>query len=54
MWAKCDVVVTVGLGRLDRVRTKGPGGQRLYIQPVLPPATLAAIQAGVKAALGLP
>jgi mRNA interferase MazF len=24
MWAKCDVVVTIALARLERVRTKGP------------------------------
>jgi uncharacterized protein YifN (PemK superfamily) len=53
MWAKCDVVVTVALARLDRVRTKGPQGQRIYSMPVLPEATLAAVRGGVKAALGL-
>lgn len=53
MWAKCDVVVTIALARLDRVRMKGPQGQRLYSTPMLPMATLAAVQAGVKAALGL-
>jgi mRNA interferase MazF len=54
MWAKCDVVVTVALTRLDRVRTRGPQGQRLYSAPVLASATFAALQACVKAALGLP
>lgn len=54
MWAKCDVVVTVALRRLDRVRTKGPQGQRIYSSPALAPATFAALQACVKAALGLP
>lgn len=54
MWAKCDVVVTVALRRLDRVRTKGPQGQRVYSTPALAPASFAAVQACVKAALGLP
>ena len=53
MWAKCDVVVTVALGRLDRVRTKGPQGERVYSTPALAPATFAALQACVRAALGL-
>ncbi len=54
MWAKCDVVVTVAQWRLDRVRKKGPQGQRIYSIPALAPATFAALQACVKAALGLP
>lgn len=54
MWAKCDVVVTVALRRLDRVRAKGPQGQRIYPMLELPPATFAAVRTAVKAALGLP
>lgn len=53
MWAKCDMVATVALARLDRVRTRGPQGHRIYSTPVLAPATFAAVQAAVKAALGL-
>lgn len=54
IWAKCDVVATVALRRLDRVRTKGPQGQRIYSTPALVPETFAALQICVKAALGLP
>ncbi len=54
MWAKCDVVATVARARLDRVRARGPQGQRTYSVPMLPPAAFAAVQVAVKAALGLP
>lgn len=53
VWAKCDVVVTVALRRLDRVRSRGPEGQRIYTAPALTPATFAAVQACVRVALGL-
>jgi uncharacterized protein YifN (PemK superfamily) len=47
MWAKCDLVAAVSFARLDRVRF---GGQFHTYQ--MPPADLAAILAGVRAALG--
>jgi len=53
MWAKCDMLATVGLIRLDRVRVRGPGGGWQHQVFQVPPTDLAAILAGVKAALGL-
>lgn len=52
IWAKCDMVQTVGLARLDRVKAKIQG-QRVYQAFQLGEAELAAILAGVRAALGL-
>jgi uncharacterized protein YifN (PemK superfamily) len=52
IWAKCDMVLTVALTRLDRVRVKR-GGARTYHVFQMPAADLAAILAGVKAALGM-
>jgi uncharacterized protein YifN (PemK superfamily) len=49
IWAKCDMVLTIALTRLDRVRAGG-GGYKVF---QMPPADLAAIRAGIKAALGL-
>ncbi len=48
-WAKCDMVATVSLSRLDRV--KGP--KRQYVVPILPAAEFDAIRLGVANALGL-
>ena len=48
MWAKCDMVAAVSLGRLDRV--KHGGAFQAYQMPA---ADLAGILAGVRAALGL-
>jgi len=54
-WAKCDMVETVALHRLDRIKDgKNPDGSRRYVVPLLPAADIAAVQAGVKLALGLP
>jgi mRNA interferase MazF len=53
IWAKCDMVATVALSRLDRVKIK-QGGIRSYCVYRIAPADLSAIMAGVKAALGLP
>jgi len=52
IWAKCDVVATVGLARLDRVKAKIQG-RRVYQTFQLGDVDLAAILAGVRAALGL-
>jgi mRNA interferase MazF len=52
MWAKCDMVATVGFHRLDRVKEKRHG-VRTYQDFQMPPDDLAAIIAGVRAALGL-
>ena len=48
-WAKCDMVATVSLARLDRV--KGP--KRQYVVPVLPNADFEAIRQAVANALDL-
>jgi uncharacterized protein YifN (PemK superfamily) len=48
-WAKCDMVATVSLARLDRV--KGPGRQ--YVVPVLPTADFEAIRRAVANGLNL-
>lgn len=54
-WAKCDMVETVALARLDRIKAgKKPDGSRIYIVPALSAADFAAVQAAVKLALGLP
>jgi len=54
IWAKCDMLATVGLARLDRVRVRGTGGGWQYQVFQVPASDLAAILVGVKAALGLP
>ena len=51
-WAKCDMVATVGLARLDRVKSKIQG-IREYRAYHLGDVEMAAILAGVRAALGL-
>ena len=51
-WAKCDMLYTVSLERLDRVRVKR-GGRRIYVAPQVLDADLAAIRQKVVIALGL-
>jgi mRNA interferase MazF len=53
IWAKCDMLATVGFVRLDRVKTQLQG-RRVYQTFQLGDAEFAAILAGVRAALGLP
>lgn len=53
MWAKCDVIATVGLDRLDRVKTKSFQGNRSYVTYSVPTEEFQAILACVRAALGL-
>ena len=53
VWVKCDMLATVALSRLDRVRVRSHGGT-VYRTFQLDPKDLAAVMAGVKAALGLP
>lgn len=48
-WAKCDMVATVSLARLDRYKT----ARRLYVTPNLPNADFVAICGAVLNALGL-
>jgi uncharacterized protein YifN (PemK superfamily) len=48
-WAKCDMIATVSLSRLDRFKV----GHRNYVAPSLPTADFDAIKAAVMVALGL-
>lgn len=53
-WAKCDMLATVSLDRLDRVMVgKDKSGKRLYVaQPIIPEDFLS-IQRGILEAIGL-
>lgn len=53
MWVKADMIATVALTRLDRVKVKGLDGMRTYQVYHLDAVALAAIDAAVKAAIGL-
>ena len=52
MWAKCDMLATVALDRLDRVKVRDVAGRRTYEAFHLDAAALEAVRAAVKAALG--
>lgn len=52
-WAKCDMVATVALHRLDRYKYRGQNGNRVYAVPMLDSADFQAIQACVSIALKL-
>ena len=52
MWAKCDMLPTVALDRLDRVKVRDAAGRRTYETFHLDAAALEAVRAAVKAALG--
>jgi uncharacterized protein YifN (PemK superfamily) len=54
VWVKADMIATVALTRLERVRMKGPGGQRIYRVFNVTSADMLAIGLAVKAALALP
>lgn len=49
-WAKCDLVCSVSMKRLDRIKV----GHRRYIAPGVSSSDLSAIRLGVLAALGFP
>ena len=51
LWAKCDMIATVSLDRLDRVKTRDADGNRVYRTFVATQADLDAIAAGVRAHL---
>ncbi len=54
LWAKADMLATVGFARLDQFRTgRDQYGKRKYLQPRITAADLAAIRACVGVALGL-
>lgn len=48
-WAKCDMLATVSLARLDRFKV----APRQYLAPTLPAADFQAIRKAVLSALGL-
>lgn len=52
MWAKCDMLATVALDRLDRVKVRDTAGRRTYEAFHLDAVALEAVRAAVKAALG--
>lgn len=53
-WAKCDMLSTVALSRLDRVLVgKKPDGNRIYAAPQVTENDLKAIQKAVIAGLGI-
>ncbi len=53
-WAKCDMIATVSLARLDRVRTgRGADGRRRFVSQRVTPADLEAVRRGVLFALDL-
>lgn len=52
IWAKCDMVAAVALRRLDRVMVRREG-KRSYQAFQMGGVEFAAVQAGVRAALGL-
>ncbi len=53
MWAKCDMLATVSLARLDRIKVRGRGGKREYVTFHMPADDMVAIQFCVRFALGL-
>jgi len=54
-WAKCNMLATVSLERLDRVMVgKDPRGKRTYVAVSVTAGDLKVIRRGVMIALGLP
>ena len=52
-WAKCDMVATVSLSRLDRIKIRDRQGRRIYVVSQLETEEFLAIKAAVRCALGL-
>ncbi|KPG89144.1 hypothetical protein AEQ67_33220 [Pseudomonas sp. RIT-PI-q] len=52
-WAKCDMVATVSLSRLDRIKSRDRQGKRVYLISQLETDEFHAIKAAVRRALGL-
>jgi uncharacterized protein YifN (PemK superfamily) len=52
-WAKCDMLYTVGLHRLDRFREKEQGGKRIYVTGTATDADIQAIEVAILNGLGL-
>lgn len=55
MWAKCDMLSTVGFARLDLLRTgRDQYGKRKYLHPKLSDEDFARVCNGIRRALGFP
>ncbi|WP_285433593.1 type II toxin-antitoxin system PemK/MazF family toxin [Pseudomonas sp. fls2-241-R2A-110] len=52
-WAKCDIVATVSLSRLDRIKTRDRQGKRIYVISQLETDEFSAIKIAVRKALGV-
>ena len=52
-WAKCDMVATVSLSRLDRIKSRDRRGKRTYVISQLETDEFFAIKVAVRKALGL-
>ncbi|WP_124349214.1 type II toxin-antitoxin system PemK/MazF family toxin [Pseudomonas chlororaphis] len=52
-WAKCDMLATVGVLRLDRIKRKDRHGRRVYEVLQLTDEEFAAVKAAVRKALGI-
>jgi uncharacterized protein YifN (PemK superfamily) len=52
-WAKCDMVATVSLSRLDRIKSRDRKGNRVYVISQLETDEFHAIKVAVRRALGL-
>ncbi len=52
-WAKCDMLYTVGLQRLDRCREKMHDGKRTYMTGLATAADIQAIEIAILNGLGL-
>ncbi len=53
MWAKCDMIQTVGLARCDRVRSGSKDGKRLYKVYKASPGFLKDVRSGLSIYLGI-
>ena len=52
-WAKCDMLYTVSLARLDRIRERRPSGKRIYVTGKVTEADMDAIEIAIINGLGL-
>ena len=52
-WAKCDVINTVALTRLDLFRVGRDGGKREYLRPRLTPEQIREVRTGMLNGFGL-
>ncbi|MGB1091412.1 MAG: type II toxin-antitoxin system PemK/MazF family toxin [Oceanobacter sp.] len=52
-WAKCDMLYSVSLKRLDRVREKDANGKRVYLMGTVTSEDMTAIEIAILNGLGL-